>query len=249
MKQESTLDRILARGSLKVPIEFLDHPDTGAPPEMYRDPETGEPDGVAPRISAMIASDLGVGLETIEIAWPDQIPALLRGEVDLLPKHTLFPKRALELEFISGRLMQIRVTCLVPVENAYEGIGSLDRRNLGIAVWHGSSNLDVAKRFFPSARIIETADPTALLQSGAVDAVVGDSVTRRYLGLHPDLALLREPDGQLVLLFTGFNKVSIRPGDPRFLNWLNSWYDYRDAQGDIEALCGTWWESYMADRK
>jgi len=63
------------------------------------------------------------------------------------------------------------------------------------------------------------------------------------------LALLREPDGKLLILSTEYNKVSIRPGDPKFLNWLNAWYDYRDGQGDIEELCVTWWESFMGDRE
>ena len=106
----------------------------------------------------------------------------------------------------------------------------------------------MAERFFPAAQIVDASDPTRLLLYGAVDAIVGDAVTKRYLELNPELALLREPDGTLVILERGHNKVSIRPGDPRFLNWLNSWYDYRDAQGDIEELCVTWWESFMADR-
>ena len=245
----STLDVILARGALRMPIEFLGHPDTGDPPEMYRDPETGEPEGVAPRVGAMIAEDLGVELDIIETPWPDQIPALLDGEVDLLPKHTLFPRRALQLEFAMGRLMQIRITCQVPADSARDGIDSLRREGLRIGVWHGSSNRDVAERFFPAAHVVDASDPTALLLDGRVDAIVGDAVTRRYLELNPELALLREPDGGLVILERGYNKVSIRPGDPRFLNWLNSWYDYRDALGDIEDLCETWWESFMADRE
>ena len=245
----STLDEILDRGSLRIPIEFLGHPDTGDPPEMYRDPETGEPDGVAPRVGAMLAADLGVELEIIEILWPEQIPALFDRKVDLLPKHTLFPQRALQLEFAMGRLMQIRVTCQVPAERAHEGIESLNREGLRIGVWHGSSNRDVAERFFPAATVIDASDPTRLLQDGVVDAIVGDAVTKRYLELNPELALLREPDGKLVILERGHNKISIRPGDPRFLNWLNSWYDYRDAEGDIEDLCVTWWESFMADRE
>ena len=246
--ERSTLDEILERGSLRMPIEFLDHPDTGAPPEMYRNAETGEPEGVAPRVGAMIAEDLGVELEIIETLWPDQIPALLGGEVDLLPKHTLLPQRALQLEFVAGRLMQIRITCQVPAGRAAGGLRSMYRDGLRIGVWHGSSNKDVAERFFPDATIVEASDPTGLLLGGSVDAIVGDAVTRRYLELNPELALLREPDGSLVILSTEYNKVSIRPGDPRFLNWLNSWYDYRDAQGHIEELCETWWESFMADR-
>ncbi len=155
---------------------------------MYRNPETGEAEGVAPRIAAMIAEDLGVELEIVEMVWPDQIPALLDRRVDLLPKHTLFPQRALRLEFT-----------------------------------------------------------TALFLDGGVDAIIGDAVTKRYLELHPEPALLRESDGTLAILERSYNKVSIRPGDQRFLNWLNSWYDYRDAQGDIIELCVTWWESFMAD--
>lgn len=246
---ESTLDEILDRGSLRIPIEFLGHPDTGDPPEMYRDPETGEPEGVAPRVAAMIASDLGVELEIVEILWPDQIPALFDHRVDLLPKHTLFPRRALHLEFAMGRLMEIRITCQVRADRAKEGIESMRREGVRIGVWHGSSNRDVAERFFPTARIVDASHPTRLLLDGEVAAIVGDAVTRRYLELNPDLALLREPDGELVILERGHNKVSIRPGDPKFLNWLNSWYDYRDAQGDIEDLCVTWWESFMADRE
>jgi len=249
MTRESTLDQILRRGSLRVPIEYLDPPDTGEPPEMYLDPETNEPAGVAPRVVAMIAEDLGVDLEIIEMPWPDQISALLTEKVDLLPKHTAFPARALNQEFISGRLMQIRVTCQVPVKEAHGGLASLQRKGLRIGVWHGSSNRDVAERIFPSAKIVDASKPWELMRKGEVDSIVADAVTSRYLELNPQLALLREPDGKLVILSKEYNKVSIRPGDPKFLNWLNTWYDYRAGQGDIEQLCVTWWESFMGDRE
>ena len=148
-----------------------------------------------------------------------------------------------------GRLMQIRVTCQVPADRADQGIESLHRERLRIGVWHGSSNREVAERFFPAATVVEAPHPTRMLLDGRVDAVIGDAVTRRYLELNPEIGLLREPDGTLVILSRGYNKISIRPGDPRFLNWLNSWYDYRAAEGDIEELCVTWWESHMADRE
>ena len=249
MAQESALTEVLQRGSLRIPIEYLGPPDTGAPPEMYRDPETGEPAGVAPRVAAMIAEDLGVDLDIVEMPWPEQIPALLGGTVDLLPKHTAFPARALKLEFAAGRLMQIRITCQVHVDRARDGIASLKKAGLRIGVWHGSSNRDVAERVFPGADIVDASNPTALLQNGEVDTVVGDAVTLRFLELNPDVALLREPDGELVVLSREYNKVSIRPGDPKFLNWLNTWYDYRAGQGDIQELVETWWESFMGDRE
>ena len=248
IKSRSTLDEVIERGSLRIPIEFLEPPDSGTPPEMYRDPSTGQPEGVAPQVGAMIAEDLGVDLEIVEMPWPDQIPALLNEEVDLLPKHTQLPQRALKLEFTSGRLMQLRITCKVGAHDASAGLDSLRREGLRIGVWHGSSNRDVAESAFPNAEIHEASDPTGLLLAGSVDTIVGDSVTKRYLELNPELALLREPDGDLVVLSREYNKVSIRPGDPRFLNWLNTWYDYRDGRGEIKELCVDWWESFMGDR-
>ncbi len=248
MTRESILDAVLRRGTLRVPIEFLGTPDTGAPPEMYRDPETGKPEGVAPRVAAMIVEDLGVDLEIVEMPWPRQIGALLAGEVDLLPKHTAYPARALQIDFTLGRLMEIRLTCQVPAGEARAGLAALRRRKLRIGVWHGSSNRDVALRVFPDCEIHEASNPTELLLSGTVDSIVGDAVTARYLELNPKLALLREPDGKLVILSREYNKVSIRPGDARFLNWLNTWYDYRAGQGAIRELCEVWWEGFMGDR-
>lgn len=106
-----------------------------------------------------------------------------------------------------------------------------------------------AEKFFQHAEIREASNPTELLLSGEVDTIVGDAVTKRYLEIHPELSLLREPRGDLVVLSREYNKVSIRPGDSRFLNWLNTRFDYRDGQGDIEELCVGWWESFMGDRE
>ena len=97
--------------------------------------------------------------------------------------------------------------------------------------------------------MVDASNPTELLLNDKVDTIVADAVTSRYLELNPQLALLREPNGKLVILSKEYNKVSIRPGDPKFLNWLNTWYDYRAGQGDIEQLYVTWWKSFMGDRE
>jgi hypothetical protein len=39
----SVLGQILERGKLRIAVEFNDPPDSGFPPEMYIDPETGKP--------------------------------------------------------------------------------------------------------------------------------------------------------------------------------------------------------------
>ncbi|MEM4724539.1 MAG: transporter substrate-binding domain-containing protein, partial [Candidatus Hadarchaeum sp.] len=119
-EKRSLLDVIRERGVLRVAVEFNPPPELdGFPPEFYLDPETGQPSGLAPIISGIIAQDLGVRLECVDMPWPEQIPALLEGRVDLLPKHVNTPQRALSVEFCSGRLMEYRVTALIPAHSSY----------------------------------------------------------------------------------------------------------------------------------
>ena len=158
----STLDEILDRGLPEDSDRVSRSPRHGrSARECTGTQRLAEPEGVAPRVAAMIASDLGVELEIIETLWPDQIPALLDRKVDLLPKHTLIPQRALRLEFVMGRLMQIRITCQVPAERANDGnrVASVEQ-GLRIGVWHGSSNRDVAERYLPGkANISRRLEP------------------------------------------------------------------------------------------
>lgn len=247
-RNESTLDRIVERGALRIAVEWLGAPDTGSPPEMYLDPETGEPAGIAPEIGRMIADDLDVRLECVDIPWPEQIGALLDGRVDLLPKHTLIPSRALRIEFTNGRWIQIRVSCLVRRDGDVQAAADLERDGITIATWHGSSIADMIGRRYPQAKVLEAQRPHVEVAEGRADACLNDSVTHRFLELNPELDLLRREDGQVVVFSREHNKVAIRPGDQRFLNWLNSWYDYRDAQGDVAYWSQEWWESFMADQ-
>ncbi len=113
----------------------------------------------------MIAEDMGVELEIIEMPWPEQIPALLTGKVDLLPKHTAFPARALKLEFCLGRLMQIRLTCQVPTGEARNG-------DIGSVAGAASSGNDAGDR--RSLDGIRVADFTWVLAGPSATKLLGD---------------------------------------------------------------------------
>jgi polar amino acid transport system substrate-binding protein len=243
----SVLDEILRRGRVRVAVQWSPPPEQGYPPEMYLDPETGEPSGIAPAIGDMIAEDLEVDVEFLDIPWGDQIAAVQAGEVDLLPKHTLIPSRALEVEFVDGRWLQIRITCLVRRDGPVQDLEDLRRPGVTFACWPGSSIETMIRRRFPDARLIGSPDPAVDLIAERADAILIDSVTRRFMELNPGLTLLRDADGRAHVLSREHNKIAIRAGDPRFLNWLNSWYDYRDAQGDVRKWAVDWWEPLMAD--
>ena len=248
--KRSLLDEIRERGVLRIPVEFNPPPEVnGFPPEFYIDPKTGEPSGLAPIISGIMAKDLGVRLECVDMPWPEHIPTLLAGKVDILPKHVNTPERALTVEFSNGRLMAYRVTALIPADSTITDPKALNEKGKVIAVWHGSSIREIIKREFPLATMKEFQNPSREVDKGRADACLTDSITKIFVEKHPGLKLLRDDVGKLVVFSHEYAQIAIKPGDQRFLNWINNWYQYHQAQGTITDWCETWWESFMADKE
>jgi ABC-type amino acid transport substrate-binding protein len=250
MREKSLLDEIRERGVLRIAVEFNDPPEVdGFPPEFYLDPKTGEPWGIAPIIGGMIARDLGVKLECVNLPWPEHIPALLSGKVDLLPKHTNTPERALEMEFAQGALTAYRVTALIRADGAVSEKDDLNQPGRRISVWHGSSIREIIRKEFPRAEMKEFSSPSREVEEGRADACLTDSVTKIFMERHPGLKFLRDREGKLVIFSREIVHPGIKPGDPRFLNWINNWLEYHWAQGTLGYWCEEWWESFMADRE
>ncbi len=241
---ESTLDRILTHGEIRLAVEFLDPEATGFPPEMFIDATSGQATGVGPELVRLMAADLGVEAVFVDRPWPTHRQLLLDGDVDLI-LGTNTPSRALSIDFLPGRLMQNRVNCLVR-KGAGRTLEMFDQGGMRIAVWHGSTVGDVARRFFPNADVVESSEPTALLLNGEADAYAIDSVTHRLLEILGDFEFLRDGE-RPVVLSTEHVHFGARPGDPRLLSWFVNWYDYHDAQGTIRRWCHDYWEASMAE--
>lgn len=250
MTDKSLLDEIRQRGVLRIPVEFTEPPEeNGFPPEFYIDPATGQAAGIAPILGGLMANDLGVKLECVDLPWPEHIPALLAGKVDVLPKHNNTPERALFLEFANARFIIFRVTAILPVDSSITSKEALNQPGKVIVVWHGSSIREIIKREFPLARMKEFKEPQLEVAAGRADAWITDAVTKIFMEKHPTLKFLRDKEGKLIIFSREYAQPAIRPGDQRFLNWLNNWYQFHEAQGTIKYWCDTWWESFMADRE
>jgi polar amino acid transport system substrate-binding protein len=226
-------------------VAFTPPPETGHAPEFYRDPDSGEPTGVVPELGKVMARDLGVEPEFVDVPWPEHMRALLDGRVDLLLSYTNTPQRAFEVEF-ANRLLPSQAVVMLMDESPLETMEALDREGARIGIWHGSSISRVARGRFPRATLLEFAEPPQALRAGEVDACVVDAVTRVFMEKNPDLRLLRSPVGKLEVLAQEYGHPAVRPGDQRFLNWINAWLNYHKAQGTIGYWCGSWWQSWMA---
>lgn len=242
----NTLQEILERGTLRVLVEFNPPPSEGPPPEFYHDPDTGEATGVACELGKLIANDLGVTVEWVDLPWPDQLPALLASEADLLPKHTNTSLRGLLVDFSIHRLQRIEVVSIAHKDGPIKRKHDLNVSGVTIGIWHGSSNIEVAQRQFPRATVVETKDPWRLLGDGGVPAIITDSVTRAALETFKECDFVRDDEGQREILKLEYGYPAVFPGDTRFLNWLNNFMAYRWNDGTLKHWADTWWNSWMA---
>lgn len=245
MPAPSVLDQIREKGVVRIAVSFSAPPETGHSPEFYRDSISGEPTGVIPELGQVMAADLGVKAEFVDLPWPEHMRALLANRVDLLLSYTNTPARALVVEF-AGPLLPSQAVVMLPQDSSVEKLEALNQPGRRLAIWHGSSIARVVAATFPLATLVESPHPPAEVEAGQVDACIVDAVTKIFMQQHPSLKLLRDSAGKLVILAQEWGHPAIRPGDQKFLNWLNNWLDYHQ-DGPIRYWCHTWWQSWMVE--
>jgi polar amino acid transport system substrate-binding protein len=247
MGKPSVLDQILKRGVIRIAVDFYGErhmdPKYGAPPEMYIDEKTGEPAGVVIELMKIMAKDLGVKPEFVDIRWGEQIDALLSGKVDILPKHTNTPQRALKIDF-ADRLFGMEVMILVPANSHVMKKEELNKKGAIIICEPGSTNKQIIEQHFPLATIWELAE---VKPGDKWDARVETAVTKIYLQKHPEVKLLRDEKGKAIVLSREYVHPGVPAGEQRFLNWINNWINYHSAQGTIPYWCETYWRSFLAE--
>lgn len=240
------IDAVLDRGLLRIPVDWWDPPDQGPPPEWFLDPITGEPQGVVPELAKIMAADLGVRLQLVEVAWPHMMEAVVNDEVDLLMSFTNLPKRALLLDFC-GPLLPDDVMALVRRSEKATTLGELDRDGSVVAVPTASSVIEIARRHFRRASIVEHDDPIAGVEAGDADVAIDAAITRPLLARHPNLRTMKDGESSSTVLGREFGHPALRQGDPRAVRWIQNWLEYHRAQGTIDYWCGTYWKSWMTD--
>ena len=143
---ESLLDEIIDRGTIKIGSTLQ------YPPQMYRD-ENGDPAGYDVELMKMLANDMHVELEVVDMDFPGLIPALLAGKVDMLSVGLVnTPERALALEFTDGYVPYSQVV-VVQKNSAAESVSDLNREGMKITALLGSTAENLAKAKFPNAEI------------------------------------------------------------------------------------------------
>ena len=204
--------------------------------EQFLHPDSGEPDGVVGRFGKRLAADLGVEPEFVVLEWDEQIPALLRHEVDVCPKHTNLPSRALDVDFSLGVLMEYESVLLVREADAWQDERWLDQPERQIAAVKGSLQEDAVMRRYPRASLVSTPDndvASRWVETGKVDAAALDA------GLYvPDGCryLSGAAADQPLVIACDASHPCIAPGQGRLLRWLDNFMDFHERSGGLAQL-------------
>lgn len=245
-KFSSNLDRIIHRGILRVGTS-ADMP----PLNMLN--KSGLPMGLDVDLAGKMAQAMGVSLRMVVKPFPDLLPALAAGEVDMIiAGMTITPERNLKAAFIgpylvSGKALLTNFKFPMIARNLAE----LNSETFAYTALKESTAADLVKSMMPKARlIIAQNDRMAmdLLLSNQVDALVAD---------YPVcvMALLQHPDKGLVSMITPFTNeplgIAVPSGDAQMINWVhNALNTMREADTLIQ-LKHKWFEdrAWLSDLK
>ena len=207
--------------------------------------KSGELIGSEIDVARKLAEDMDVSVEFKMLDWPDLIPAVQNGEIDLISAGmSITPARALRVNFT--RPVALAGIVLTTNSAMTKDIGSLTDLNspdITIAVAKDTLSHSVAKMLFGKTKMTIVSTPEEAGQevvAGRAHALVSGRVEAQFLVLrHGDVV-----DIPLADPLIGYSEaMAVRKGEQEMLNFLNSWIESRSADKWIETTRNYWFET------
>jgi len=235
----STLARIEQRGELVMGTSADMEP-------MSYTRDDGKVVGLDIDLGRFMAQAMGVKLTTRTLPFGELLPALQRGEVDVVISNlTITPKRNMSVAFVgpymtSGKCILTRQDSLARAQQA-EDLNTPDTR---IAVMKGSTSEDFVKTLLPQATVL-LADS----REAAIDMVKSDQAGGMLTDYPICMSTLKNnPEAGFVSLFSllSYEPIGIAlPGnDPLFVNWTENFLVRMEALGALEEIGKRWFGEY-----
>ncbi len=242
----SNLDRIAQRGILRVGMS------ADMPPLNMLD-KSGVPMGLDVDLANHMARSMGVRLSLVVKPFPDLLPALGAGEVDLvISGMAITPERNMQAAFvgpyhISGKALLTKFKSLVTSGDT----SKLNAEGFAYTALEGSSAAALVETMMPKARLV-----TVKSYAAGVDMVLANQVDALVADYHVCvLSLLQHPNEGLVSLVTPFTYeplgIAMPPGDAQSINWVSNFLATMRESDELIKLKVKWMEnpSWLSDWK
>ncbi len=232
------LDRIAKTETLRIGM-------SGSQPPFNVHNRDGDLIGMEVDIANLLAGAMNVELEIVEKPFGDLLPALEKGEVDLVMSQvtaTLERNRRVAFVgpyYISGKSLLTKSSTLAAIKDTQE----IDRQGMRIATLKGSTGETFVTRRAPKAQLTTTKDyeeAVDLLLNDKVDAFLADAPIIRLTGMrypNAELTMLRQP---LTIEPIG---IAVAPNDPLLLNLVQNYMGALEGSGGLDALLKKWFDN------
>ena len=232
---DDTLEEVRKKGFLAVGVR------EDTPPMSFLDKEKGRIAGIEIDLAEAIAKKVGVPLQLVPIAAAERVEVLQKGKADLVAaSFSKTPDREKLVDF-SLTYFKARQRVL-----AKKGVVSTlkDLEGKRIAVVMGTTTERNLREKVPSATVLALGTMRDVIDSlgrGEVDIVSGDGITlygyfmsapkekKEKLEIPADISLADENYG-----------MAVRPGDKKFLDFVNGVLTELKNSGEAEKIFAKW---------
>lgn len=235
--ESPVLDRVLKNRELRVAT-------SGTQPPLSAVSKDGELIGLEVDLARLLAEAMGVDLSLTSMAFPDLLPALQQGKVDMvLSGISITAERSREFAFVgpyllSGKSVLTDSRTLTGMKTPRD----LDRPELILVSLENSTSQSYLARVAPKAKLLTTRDYDTAVQmviSGAATALVADMPVCV-------LAVMRHPNKDLGALATPFTVepvgIVLSASDARFQNLVENYLEAIEPRGILDELRRHWLE-------
>lgn len=233
---EAAVDRVVKAGKLRLGVDLT------FPPLQFRDPKTKEPQGYCVEISKLMAKDLGVEIEWVELPFAQLVPSLLAGKFDWSGIGlTITPERAKAVRFVDEPLFTEDSILLLRRDGRLRNANDLNAPNVTISNLVGSAQDATARLLWPRAKFKPLQQQEAMLEvaSGrATAALVAAWVAVPFAEQNRNVRIW---EGGSVI--HDINTFMLPHGDEKTAYWISNWMRYQASHRVPEGL----WKKWLAD--
>ncbi|MFT4578942.1 MAG: polar amino acid transport system substrate-binding protein [Nitrospinales bacterium] len=239
----SKFQSILNSGKLRVGVALFT-------PWVFKD-KNGDLAGFEIDVAEKLANDMGLKPNFSSYDWDNLIPALLRGEIDVIVSGmAITPQRALKINFSQPYATAgINIATNVSLTEDIHGLEELNQEKIKIGVVAETVSEEFAEHLFEKAKIIKYKTSKEVeddLVGAKIHVYMESKPIPRFIALeHP--GKIDVPVGEpLLITKAGF---AIKKGDPDFLNFLNSWIIARESDTWLNSIHDYWFKSLKWRKK
>ena len=231
------LDRIVAKKELVVGT-------AASMPPLNMTMKDGQIAGFEIDLVQMFANAMGVKLTIRTIPFPELLPALEAGRVDLvISGMTITPERNLKYAFV-GPYFASGKSILTKQANAgsMKEVHQINNPDRVLVALKGSTSQIFAENMFPKAKLVLTDDydqAVAMVRQNKAHAMVADypiCLVSVYRYPDAELTSLKKP------LFYEPLGMALLPNDLLFINWLQNSLNTLERSGQLQSLGERWFE-------